>query len=316
MTLADRNFEVLETNGVRLRCVIEGNGPLIILMHGWPQCWYLWRHQIDPLIAQGWRVCVPDQRGYGFSESPPDIENYGVRDLAADIDGLATALGYDEYVLMIHDWGALVGWNVALLYPDRVRAVVGMSVPYGRNLDPAWCTQQFWGDHFFYWAYFCENVGEAEAHLEEDVRKSLFTIHVAASGDAGDPVDQQGKKRMLDAAPKPPDALPHWMTEEDLDYYVSAYNESGFRGGLNWYRNIPRFLSDTIELKGKKIAQPAIFITGSKDPVRKMTGGRVGEEHFDDLRSVNVIEGPGHWVQLEATAETNRLILEFLKDFV
>ena len=121
---------------------------------------------------------------------------------------------------------------------------------------------------------------------------------------------------MLDAAPKPPDALPHWMTEEDLDYYVSAYNESGFRGGLNWYRNIPRFLSDTIELKGKKIAQPAIFITGSKDPVRKMTGGRVGEENFDDLRSVNVIEGPGHWVQLEATAETNRLILEFLKDFV
>ena len=316
MGLADRHFEVLETNGVRLRCVVEGEGPLIILMHGWPQCWYLWRHQIDPLVAQGWKVCVPDQRGYGYSDCPPNVGDYRIRDLAADIDGLATALGYDEYALMIHDWGALVGWNVALLYPARVRAVVGMSVPYGRNLDPAWCTQEFWGDNFFYWAFFCENVGGAEAHFEDDIRKSLFTVHMSASGDSGPSVDQQGKKTMLEAAPALPAELPDWMTDEDLDYYVDAYTQSGFRGGLNWYRNIPYFLTDTAELDGRKISQPSIFITGSEDPVRRMTGGRTGAELFEDLRSVHVIEGPGHWVQLEAMEETNQLVLEFLAEFV
>ncbi len=121
---------------------------------------------------------------------------------------------------------------------------------------------------------------------------------------------------MLEASPEPPDELPHWMTEEDLDYYVASYTESGFRGGLNWYRNIPYFLSDTAELEGKKISQPSIFITGSEDPLRRMTGGRTGAEHFDDLRSVHVIEGPGHWVQIEAVDETNRLVLDFLKQFV
>jgi pimeloyl-ACP methyl ester carboxylesterase len=315
VALADRHFETIETNGVKLRCVVEGEGPLIILLHGWPQCWYLWRHQIDPLLNQGWKVCVPDQRGYGYSDCPPEIGDYGVRELAADVDGLATALGYDEYALMIHDWGALVGWNVALLYPDRVRAVVGMSVPYGRNLDPAWCTQDFWGENFFYWAFFCENVGGAEAHLEADIRTSLLTIHVSASGDAGPPVSQVGKTTMLEASPRPPAELPSWMTPEDLDYYVAAYSKSGFRGGLNWYRNFPTFLQDTIELEGRKIVQPSIFITGSEDPVRKMTGGKTGQEHFEDLRSIHVIDGPGHWVQLEAVEETNTLVLEFLSNF-
>ena len=101
MALADRHFEIIETNGVKLRCVVEGDGPLIILLHGWPQCWYLWRHQIDPLVSQGWKVCVPDQRGYGYSDCPPQISDYRVRELAADVDGLATALGYDEYALTV-----------------------------------------------------------------------------------------------------------------------------------------------------------------------------------------------------------------------
>ena len=189
-------------------------------------------------------------------------------------------------------------------------------MPYGRNLDPAWCTQEFWGDNFFYWAFFCENVGGAEAHFEEDIRKSLLTVHMSASGDSGPSVDQQGKKTMLEAAPALPAELPDWMTDEDLDYYVDAYTQSGFRGGLNWYRNIPYFLTDTAELDGRKISQPSIFITGSEDPVRRMTGGRTGAELFEDLRSVHVIEGPGHWVQLEAMEETNQLLLEFLAEFV
>ena len=126
--LADRNFEMIETNGIRLRCVVEGDGPLVILMHGAPQCWYLWRHQIDPLLQQGWRVCVPDQRGYGMSDCPPDVGDYGILDLCADIDGLATALGHDDYVLGIHDWGAIAGWQIALLAPETAAT--------GSGLDP------------------------------------------------------------------------------------------------------------------------------------------------------------------------------------
>jgi pimeloyl-ACP methyl ester carboxylesterase len=121
---------------------------------------------------------------------------------------------------------------------------------------------------------------------------------------------------MLEASPRPPSELPSWMTPEDLDYYVAAYSKSGFRGGLNWYRNIPTFLKDTVELEGRKIVQPSIFITGSEDPVRKMTGGKTGQEHFEDLRSIHVIDGPGHWVQLEAVEETNTIVLEFLSNFV
>ena len=171
--LADRNFEMIETNGIRLRCVVEGDpsAPLVILMHGAPQCWYLWRHQIDPLLKQGWRVCVPDQRGYGMSDCPPNVSDYGILDLCADIDGLATALGHDDYVLGIHDWGAIAGWNVALLYPDRVRAVLALSIPYLRDPNwPAMCTQEFWGDRFFYWEYYCREVGLAEREMEADLR--------------------------------------------------------------------------------------------------------------------------------------------------
>ena len=151
MSAQDRHFESIETNGIRLRTVVEGDGPLVILMHGFPQCWYLWRNQIDPLVAAGWRVAVPDQRGYGGSDCPPNVEDYGILDLAADIDGLATALGHDSYCLMIHDWGAIAGHHVALLYPERVRAVMTLSVPYVR--DPLWadmCRQEFHGDQFFY----------------------------------------------------------------------------------------------------------------------------------------------------------------------
>ena len=247
MGLADRNFETIHTNGVNLRCVVEGDGPLIILMHGWPQCWYLWRHQIDPLVEQGWKVCVPDQRGYGMSDCPPNVEDYKIKTLCADIDGLATALGYDEYALMIHDWGAIAGWNVALLYPDRVRAVVGLSVPYARWTIPEWCTQEHWGDEFFYWAHFCEEEGLAERLLEEDIRLSLKTMHIHTSGDRGKGVTpkQEGVRSLLEAVTAPPDKLPPWMTEEDLDYYVKMYEISGFRGGINWYRNIPTLHSDT-----------------------------------------------------------------------
>ena len=315
--LADRNFEMIETNGIRLRCVVEGDGPLVILMHGAPQCWYLWRHQIDPLLQQGWRVCVPDQRGYGMSDCPPDVGDYGILDLCADIDGLATALGHDDYVLGIHDWGAIAGWNVALLYPDRVRAVLGLSIPYLR--DPNWpqmCTQEYWGERFFYWAYYMQEVGLAEREMEADLRSYLLRMYIGASGDHDFRPDSRAATQFLDLMPPAPEQLPSWLTREDMDYYVEMYERSGTRGSINWYRNLPTLLSDTAHLEGVKIPQPVRFILGSKDPAQFFLKPAGQGERFADLRDEIVIEGAGHWLQLEATEELNRLMLEFFAEFV
>ena len=128
----NRNFEMIETNGVTLRTVVEGEGPLVVLLHGWPQCWYLWRHQIDPIVAAGFRVAVPDQRGYGGSSCPEDVSSYNIRNLAADVAGIAAALGHEEFTVIGHDWGCLVAWNTALLHEDTCTAVMGLSVPLWR----------------------------------------------------------------------------------------------------------------------------------------------------------------------------------------
>ena len=318
MGLADRNFEWIDTNGVRLRAVVEGDGPLVILLHGFPQCWYLWRHQIDPLLAAGFRVAAPDQRGYGDSDKPPEISDYGIRDLCADVDGIATSLGHDDYALLIHDWGCIVGYHTALLYPDHVRAVAALSVPYVRS--PLWkemCTQEFHGDDFFYWAHF-QTPGVVEAELEADVRTTLLAMYYGGSGDAPEPDPN--------APPKPasqgflegitlPDALPPWLSEADLDYYVATFERSGFRGPVNWYRNLPRLLELTPELEGVQIEPPVYFMMGARDGVRHFIPPDGMEARYRDLRAKVFVEGKGHWLPLEATREVNEHVIPFLGEF-
>ena len=251
-----------------------------------------------------------------MSDCPPNIEDYKIRTLCADIDGLATALGYEEYALMIHDWGAIVGWNVALLYPERVRAVVAMSNPYTRHIAPQMFEEKFWGDTFFYIAYFCGNVGTAEAHLDMDVRKSVLQLHSWSGGDHEPRIPGTGGLEILEALPPVPEELPSWMTKEDFDYYVKMYQASGFRGGLNWYRAFPTLLQDTNDLEGKKVQQPCIFIQGSKDVVAKMIPNGHLNALCEDLRGEFFLEGPGHWLPIEAKEEVNEICLDFLADLV
>ena len=317
MTLRDRNFEYIETNGIRLRCVVEGDGPLLILMHGFPQCWYLWRFQIDPLVAAGWRVVVPDQRGYGGSDCPPNIDDYGIRDLAADIDGLATALGYDEYALMTHDWGAIVGHYVALLYPDRVRALVNLSVPYLR--DPSWpamCKQETFGDDFFYWAHF-QKPGVVEAELEADLRHNLRAMIWGGSGDAPDAEMTAKPKdsKFLEPMQPMPETLPSWITEDDLDYYVEQYARTGFGPSVNWYRNIPRIHTLTPELEGVRIKPPTYFMQGTKDAVQHFIPTEGLADRHEDLRAIVPVEGAGHWLPMEAADMVTDHAIRFLAEF-
>lgn len=314
-----RNFQMLDTNGVTLRTVVEGDGPLVVLLHGWPQCWYLWRHQIDPLVAAGYRVAVPDLRGYGGSSCPPDVADYNIRTLAADIAGLAPALGYDSFKLIGHDWGCLVAWNTALLHEDVVSAVMGLSVPFWR-LGPAAIDPPGMDDRFWYIRYFQEGAS-TDADFEANLRDVLHAVYYCASADAppGSFMQQLNfprGSRILEAMPSPPGTMPAWLSDADLDYYVEQFRISGFRGPNNFYRNIPTNNSITPELENKRFTQPAAFAAGEFD---------VGLEFdpdwrprllaaFDDMRFDAIIAGAGHWVQMEQPARTTELMLRFLAE--
>ncbi len=315
--MIDRNFEMLKTNGVTLRTVVEGEGPLVILLHGWPQCWYLWRHQIDPLVEAGFQVAVPDQRGFGGSDRPPAVADYNIRTLAADIAGIAPALGHDKFRLIGHDWGCVVAWNTALLHEKTCQAVMGLSVPFWRVtadvINPPGMDDRFW-----YIRYF-QQPGVAEAELERDLEQSLLSIYYTLSADAPPTsfmkqLEHPKTSSLLDTMVTPKQ-LPSWLTQEDLTYYVEQYRSSGFRGPINWYRNIPTNTDITPELESKRFTQPAAFVAGAADDVLLYDPNwrTTFPKAFDDLRFIEIVEGAGHWVQMEKPKETTALILRFLR---
>ncbi len=316
--MKQRNFCTIKTNGVSLRTVVEGEGPLVILLHGWPQCWYLWRHQIDPLVEAGFKVAVPDQRGYGGSDAPEEINAYDIIHLTGDVVGIADALGYATFNVVGHDWGAPVAWNTALLHEERVNSVVGMSVPYSRYPVGELTQQENFGDQFWYIVYF-QKPGVAEAELETDIRRSLRMIYASASGSNAERIFFKPKPStsnfldgLLDSQEQ---AL--GVTQEDLDYYVEQYQRSGFRGGLNWYRNLDWNMEITPQLQDKKISQPAMFIAGEKDAVLKFPGMNLSEMNklIPNLKEQVIIPGAGHWISVESPGVVNQALLRFLKDF-
>jgi pimeloyl-ACP methyl ester carboxylesterase len=308
---------MIETNGVTLRTVVEGDGPLVVLLHGWPQCWYLWRHQIDPIVAAGFRVAVPDQRGYGGSSCPEDISSYNIRNLAADVAGIAAALGHEEFTVIGHDWGCLVAWNTALLHEDTCTAVMGLSVPLWR-VGPEIVNPEGADDRFWYIRLFQEP-GLTERDLESDLERSLLGIYHALGAESPpaswvNQIEHPKDSRFHQVFPVP-EKLPPWLHQEDLDYYVAQYQKSGFRGPNNWYRNMPTNNAITPELEGKRFSQAAAFAAGAQDDVLLMVPDwrEPFEAAFEDLRFLELVEGAGHWVQVEKPAETNALILRFLK---
>jgi pimeloyl-ACP methyl ester carboxylesterase len=313
-------LQIIETNGIRLRVALAGKGPLVMLVHGWPESWYSWRHQIPALAKAGYRVAAPDVRGYGGSDKPRAIEAYAIKEMCADVAGLVAALGEDRAVLIGHDWGAPIVWNTALFHPETVRAVAGLSVPHtGRGPMPrVELYRKLYKDRFFYQIYFQEP-GVAEAELEADVRTSLRRIFYGVSGDAMKArlrMDKPADARFLDGMPDP-NPFPAWLTPADLDYYVGELQRSGFRGPLNRYRTSDLDFAQQAAVADRKVKQPAAFIAGSLEPVLRFVPGvdliAKMREQLDDLRLVRLIEGAGHWVQQERPDEVNGALLEFLR---
>jgi pimeloyl-ACP methyl ester carboxylesterase len=318
--MSDIQFKTITTNGISMRIAEAGSGPLVLLIHGWPESWYSWRHQIKAIAAQGYHVVAPDMRGYGDTDAPTEPTEYRIDKLAADVVGIIDALGESTATLVGHDWGSMVVWNAALLHPERFNGVVGMSVPYGGRMKtaPLQTWQQAMGDNFFYILYHNETGGVAEKEYDSDPRGLLSMLYASPDSPREDATITDPKRSAGGWIGRigAPTEMPAWLKQEELDYYVDEFTRAGFRGGVNYYRN---FDANWHFMEGKDpvIQIPSAFISGAADvviggaDVAGLTAMMTPVMH--DLREVTLIPEIGHWVQQEAPKETNDAILRFIK---
>ena len=316
MSLADIKQRRVVTNGIELNIAEQGEGPLVLMLHGFPESWYSWRHQFAPLAAAGFHAVAPDMRGYGKSDKPHNIDAYNQVQVVNDIVGLIPALGYQTAIVFGHDWGAPTAWSCALNHPDKFTAVGALSVPFSPRspVQPMPMMREIFKGQFFYQLYFQEP-GVAEAEFEKDIRTALRKFLYLGAGEA-DLSGMTGKgpdDDLLTSLPNPA-SLPKWLTETDLDFYTREFTRSGMRGPLNYYRNHDL----TWELtRGalEQIRQPAMFVAGERDGVVVMAADALKKmpERVTDLRINRLIPGIGHWTQQESPAIVNEEMLRFLK---
>jgi pimeloyl-ACP methyl ester carboxylesterase len=341
--VSDFKHRTVSVNGVRLHCVEAGEGPLVILVHGFPELWYSWRFQLPALAAAGYRAVAIDQRGYGRSSKFWNPDAYRIHALVGDVVGLVAALGESQAILIGHDWGAPVVWTAAWQHPDVFRGVIGMSVPFsGRGLialpgnpfgerPPDEVHRALAGPgKDFYQVYFSRLDAIIE-EIEADLRGWVRDITWSVSGDAleaagftlegmdpvelirGGPLCVPHGARMRDAFATPA-RMPDWFTEADLDVYVESLERGGFSGPLSYYRNLERNWHDLAPMQGRPVEVPAMFIGGEHD-VGTWWGAEAiarAPEVIPNWRGSRVLKGAGHWVQQERAAECNQIILEFL----
>jgi pimeloyl-ACP methyl ester carboxylesterase len=295
-----------------------GSGPLVLLLHGFPESWYSWRHQLTALADAGFHAVAPDQRGYCRTEAPERADLYTILHLTGDVIALLDALGADRVVVAGHDWGAPVAWHTALLRPDRVRGVIGLSVPYRPrgSSAPVAALRARIGDGF-YMVYF-QQPGVADAELSRDLRLTFRKVLYSASGDAppGAPIVPPGGG-FLDTCVDPPD-LPAWLTSADIETYASEYAEAGFTGPLNWYRNLDRNWELTAAWHHAPVTVPALYMAGDRDLVVKFPGARQMLPRLRDvvpqLREPLLLPGCGHWTQQERPAEVSAAMITFIRE--
>jgi pimeloyl-ACP methyl ester carboxylesterase len=315
MTVQGVRERRVRTNGITLNVAERGEGPLVLLLHGFPESWYSWRHQFAALADAGYHAVAPDMRGYGKSEAPDAVEAYNQVEVMRDIVGLIPELGHETAVVVGHDWGAPTAWGCALHYPDRVRAVGALSVPFSPRPDapPLDTLREVFKDQFFYQLYFQEP-GVAEEEFERDLAGALrkFLVMASADTDLAAMPAKAADADLLSDIPYP-ERLPDWLTEQDLAFYVGEFSRSGFRGPLNYYRNHNLTWELTADAP-REISQPAMFVAGDKDGVIVMAAEALQKlpERVRDLRINRLVPGIGHWTQQEAPEAVNGALLEFL----
>jgi pimeloyl-ACP methyl ester carboxylesterase len=323
---------MIESNGIRLNIAEQGEGPLVLLCHGFPESWYSWRHQIAALAASGFHAVAPDMRGYGNSDRPEAIDQYTMFHLVGDLVGLLDALEVPTAVIVGHDWGASIAWQAARLRPDRFRAVACLSVPF-RPRGPVRPTSVMprTADAQFYQLYFQEP-GVAEAELERDPRITVRNMLYWASGEGAAAIHAAAASGDASAAagigmvphgggmlrgPGAPATLPAWLSEADIDFYAGEFRRSGFRGPLNYYRNVDRNWGLMAAFTGALVTVPALYVAGDRDMVVAIPGM---DQHLANmkqfvpaLRNIQMLPGCGHWTQQERPGEVNAAVIDFVR---
>ena len=305
---------------ISVRMEGEDDAPLILCVHGWPELWYSWRHQMVYFSERGYRVAAMDVRGYGRSSKPDAIEAYTLKQLAGDVAAVAKALDPNPVILFGHDWGAPIAYSTALLYPDVVKAVAGLSVPFTPWSETSLLSlmQSVYNDRFFYINYF-QKPRVPEQELEADIAVSLRKIYHSFSGNS--PPDDWLTPKAVDSGlldhmldPKP---FPDWLSEQDLQVYSNAFTSGGFTGPLNRYRAVELDHADFSGYRNRHLSMPVCFIGGALDTIRDYVPGVDGYANpgaaCDDFRGSTLIPGAGHWIQQEAPEETNTALLHFLE---
>lgn len=298
---------VISVNGVALEVFEAGQhnaGNPIVLCHGWPEHAFSWRHQMPALVAAGYHVIVPNQRGYGNSTCPSAVTDYDIEHLTGDLVGLLDHYGYDEATFVGHDWGAMVVWGLTLLHPNRVNRVINLSVPYQERWEKPWIEmmEQLIGPDF-YFVHFNRQPGVADAVLDENTFQFLRNLYRKNQP----PVAPASGMMMINLAREKTPLGEPIMSNRELTVFVSAFEKSGFTGSINWYRNLDRnwhILADVDPI----IRQPALMIYGDRDAVAK------SENLTEFVPNADVVNlDCGHWIQQENPEETNQAILEWLK---
>jgi len=312
---------LIATNGVTCRVVTRGDGPLVLMVHGFPELWSSWRHQFAPIADAGFLTAAMDVRGYGGSSKPHPIDAYDLKHLAGDVAGLIDILGGGRAVLVGHDWGAAIVYAAAFLYPEKIRGIAGLAAPFLPPLPapPISLMHEVFKDRFFYQLYF-QTEGVAEREFQRDIRTWFRKFFYALSGDAGEDrfrfTRPEADADLVSALPYP-ERMPKWFSHEEEDYWVDNFTASGLRGPLNRYRCVDRDWHDLKPFAERKIPQPSLFIGGAKDPVRSMNpatdGYAAAHERLADCRGIHIVDGAGHWVQQEAPEPANRYLIAFLK---
>ena len=315
-------FEKVKTRDITMRIAVldhtDGKGPMVLMLHGWPESWYSWRHQMTALADAGFRVIAPDMPGFGGTDRLANEKDYNIITISENIIGLLDALGEDRVMLAGHDWGAVVAWDLVKLFPGRFSKLANLSVPFRARgeISPMVAAKNALGDRFFYQLYFqLPEIPEAE--LDADPEGILRRLYCSPDTPRENPEITDSK---MDAggwigrmgAPKAP---VDWFSEADLAYYVAEYTRAGFHGGINYYRNIDRNWELMAPYAEQTIDMPVLFMAGEKDFVI----GRATEEQLTasmkikvpNLTEVKVLAGIGHWIQQEAAEVVSEKMVDF-----
>ncbi len=311
-------------NGVVLQVTEAGESgnPVIILSHGFPEGAYSWRYQMEPLADAGYHVIAPDQRGYGYSSVPTNVTDYGIKQLTGDLLALVDETGQSQATFVGHDWGALIVWDLARLYPERVKSVIGVSVPFTDwPMRPTDLFRSLYGDRYFYMLYFQE-VGPAETEMAVNPYRTMRNTLWGGSGDAydglaaraGEPLPPAAGTGWLDQMADAPTELPAWLPEADIRHYADQFAHSGFFGPISYYRNLDANFDLVHDLPTTRLTMPSWFIGGSKDFVVSRTAASIKAmaSLLPGYRGWSLIDGAGHWTQQEKPEAFNAALLGVL----